>query len=363
MREKPPAAAGRNPYLSDLAQELCADELVYQSGPGRGSRVITVRNDRLRFEIWPDRGMSIGRFEWAGINLSWLSPVGPIHPHRSEPEGDGWLWTFSGGAVVPCGLLQVGHISVDNGERLGLHGRAAGLQAFDVGVTQDPRSDGGPTLTASGTMREVRVVGEFLEWRRTIATTLGSPAVVITDTVTNQGYETSPFMFLHHMNFGYPLVSPQSRIVVPSRKTQPFDENAERYAQSWDVPTAPRAGEPERVYYHDVVADESGRGWAGIVNPTLAGGLGIRIDWPLAELDRLVQWNMFASGQYVTALEPGNCWTEGRGAERARGTLKSLEPGETWSADVRLTVVHGSEDIDALTRRWTRGREANQNPA
>lgn len=339
----------RNPYLSDPHPELTADELVYQSGPARGSRVIMVRNGPLHFEVWPDRGLGIGRLEWAGINLAWLSPVGPIHPHRYEPDGDGWLWTFSGGALVPCGLSQVGHVSVDQGETLGLHGRAASLQASAVGVTHEVSSERSTTLTVAGTMREVRVFGQFLEWRRTLATTAGTPTITITDVVTNHGYEPAPFMMLYHMNFGYPLVSPAARIVVPAEHTRPFDQNAAHWADTWDVPTTPRPGEPERVYYHDVAVDHRGRGWAGIVNPQLAGGLGVCIDWPVERLNRLVQWNMFASGQYVAALEPGNCWTEGRGAERIRGTLQYLQPGETWTADVRLALVRGTEAIAALT--------------
>lgn len=347
-----PLEPSRSPYFGDLDQRISADELTYQSGPGRGARVIVVRNDRLRFEIWPDRGMGIGRFEYAGINLSWLSPVGPTHPHRYEPEDDGWLRTFSGGALVPCGLLQVGHASVDQGEALGLHGRAASLQALDVGVTRTTGSV--PSISVAGTMREARVFGNFLEWKRTIATELGTPALVVTDTVTNFGYETSPFMMLYHMNFGHPLVSPSARILVPSRHTHPVDSNAARYASEWQTPTPPESGVPERVYYHEVVAGNDGRSFAGIINEDLDGGVGIQIDWPLDRLHRLVQWNMFASGQYVVALEPGNCWTEGRAVERARETLKTLEPGQSWSGDVRLAVLHGLDDLERLKSRIAR---------
>lgn len=331
-------------YMSNYQTRLYAEELAYTSGPARGSRVIQVRNDKLRFEVLPDRGMGIGLLEYAGVPLSWTSSVGPIHSNRVEHPDDGWLRTFSGGALVTCGLTQVGRAAEDHGEHLGLHGRVANEAAYHVGVTDERHPD--TAVTVRGTMRETRVFGEYLVLTRQIRTELGSRTITVEDSVTNAGYASSPFMILYHMNFGFPLVSPSARIVVPSSRTHPFDENARQFVQDWDVPTPPKPSIPERVYYHDVLSDAEGHAVAGIVNPEL--GLGIRLNWSTRSLPRLVQWNMFESGQYTTALEPGNCWTEGRPAERGRGTLATLEAGQTWVGGVSLTVLSQPQEIEAL---------------
>lgn len=320
---------------------------MYDDGPGRGSRVIAVVNDRLRFEVLPDRGLGIGLLEYEGIPLSWSSPVGPVHPHYAEYEGYGWLRTFSGGALVTCGLTQVGNPDVDHGEDLGLHGRIANVPAHHVGVTRDNLKE--PEINVQGTVRETRVFGPNLVLTRRIATRLGEARVDIVDIVTNAAYVPTPFMVLYHMNFGYPLVSPSSRIVVPAMQSYPVDDEAARFMDSWDRPTLPEPGVPERCYYHEVAADSHEQVEAAIVNPDLQ--LGVSLVWSHKSLPKLVQWNLFASGEYVAALEPGNCWTEGRTAERARGTLVELAPGQEWIGGVSIRIVKGADSLDEMTHR------------
>jgi hypothetical protein len=48
-------------------------------------------------------------------------------------------------------------------------------------------------------------------------------------------------------------------------------------------------------------------------------------------------------GAYVLGLEPANCGTEGRSKERARGTLQSLEPGESreFQVEIEADAVDG----------------------
>lgn len=330
-----------------------ADEVQYVSGPGKGSRVIQIRNDRLRFEVLPDRGMNIGQLEYQGIPFAWISTVGSMSPHFYDPAGYGWLRTFSGGALVTCGLTQVGDPCEENGERLGLHGRISQIPAFDVGVQREWQGSD-YVISVRGVMRETKVFGEFLELSRTITTSLGSAKIHIHDEVTNQGHQPSPFMLLYHMNFGYPLVSPRSKIIIPSLNVHPYDEAAAQYLETQNVPSQPYPGEAERVYYHDMAAETNSQTFAAIVNHDLDHGLGVLIEWNKQDLPQFVQWNMFASGQYVVGLEPGNCITEGRVAEKQRGTLQYLEPGESRNIDLVITIVHNASDLKMLEERCSR---------
>lgn len=338
------------PFLSSMEALCSAEELAFTSGWARGSRLVRVRNDRLAFDILPDRGMGLGALDYRGIPLAWLSSVGPIAPAYYEPEGMGWLRTFSGGALVTCGLSQVGDPCVDGQESYGLHGRISTIPAQDVGIRR-AWEDQNYVLQIVGTMHEARVFGEFLALKRTITTTYEQPAIHIHDEITNHGYARVPLMLLYHMNFGYPLVSPQATLLLPSRHVAPYDANATTRLDQHTIPAPPQPNYPEHVYDHDLHAASDGETSVAIVNEALEDGLGLSISWNRATLPMFFQWNMFASGQYVVGLEPSNCSVDGRSKAREQHRLEYLDPGEQKTVDLHLSIVQGRQQIDELRER------------
>jgi hypothetical protein len=337
-------------FLSSMDPVCSAEELELVSGWARGSRLIRVRNDRVEFDVLPDRGMNLGNLAFRALPLAWLSSVGYAAPGFYEPEGMGWLRTFSGGALVTCGLTQAGDPCTDEGESLGLHGRISSVPARDVSVQRGWEGTD-YVIRVHGTMHQARVFGEFLELERTIVTTYGKPIIRIHDVIANRGYVSSPLMVLYHMNFGYPLVSPEARMLFPSRHVHPYDRAASTRLDLHTIPAEPAPGYPEHVYYHELSANSGGRTVAAIVNGTLDGGLGVSVEWNLATLPRFAQWNMFAAGQYTVGLEPANCLPEGRKPEKDRGTLEYLEPGASKVIDVDIAIVQGVDHIRELEER------------
>ena len=102
-------------------------------GPERGVRCLRVRNAAgLNFTILADRGMGLYDAQFQGVPLAFISAVGVTHPAYAEPQGMGWLRTWPGGLLTPCGLTQVGSPCNDNGEELGIHGRLSNLAAQQV---------------------------------------------------------------------------------------------------------------------------------------------------------------------------------------------------------------------------------------
>jgi Domain of unknown function (DUF4432) len=342
--------ADESRFLSSMDPFCSAEELEMMSGWARGSRLIRVRNDRVEFDILPDRGMNIGNLAFRALPLTWLSSVGYAAPSFYESEGMGWLRTFSGGALVTCGLSQVGDPCTDEGESLGLHGRISSIPARDVGV-QRGWEGANYIIRVHGTMHETRVFGEFLELKRTFSTTYGTPAIHIHDVIVNRGYMPAPLMVLYHMNFGYPLVSPKAHLLFPSRHVHPYDHAASTRLDLHSVPADPTPGYPEHVYYHALSSDSEGRTVVAIVNEALDGGLGVAVEWDLATLPRFAQWNMFASGQYTVGLEPANCLPEGRKSEIDRKTLEYLEPGTGKVIDFDIRIVQGADQIRELKER------------
>jgi hypothetical protein len=52
----------------------------------------------------------------------------------------------------------------------------------------------------------------------------------------------------------------------------------------------------------------------------------------------LVQWKMPGEGTHVLGIEPANCHLEGRAADRIRGTLVSLAPGQMVEYNLELSI-------------------------
>jgi hypothetical protein len=294
--------------------------------------------------------MDISAASFNGKSLCWRSPAREVHPYLYEPEGMGWVHGFFGGLVTTCGLTHLGAPCVDQGEPLGLHGKISYIPAEDVGIKQQWV---GPdyVMSVSGTMRQASVFGENLLLRRTITTWLGKSEILLKDEVENQGYDESPFMFLYHINIGFPLLSPVSRFVSSSEKIAPRDDEASDGIENFDRFGEPVRGYHEKVYYHEMKADKTGRvKCAVIIDDSRKNSFGLGLEYDKSELPQFVQWKMEGEHYYVLGVEPSNCWTEGRDREREWGTLRTIKAGEKKNFAVRFIVLKDSSELQTFTR-------------
>ena len=123
---------------------------------------------------------------------------------------------------------------------------------------------------------------------------------------------------------------------------------SETPVEGYDLWQNPQLGYQERVYYHeDIITDSSNIAKAVIRNPRFPlqngdGHITVTLSWSLDHLPRLVQWKMPGQGIHVLGIEPANCYVEGRVAERKRGTLITLDPGESHTHELELEI-----DIEA----------------
>lgn len=337
-------------HLGDMPQVAGATRLVLADGAEAGVEAIDVRSGGgLRFLVLASRGLDIAEAEFDGIPLAWRSPTGRAHPAFYEATGLGWLRGFSGGLLVTCGYTTVGAPSVDAGEELGLHGRASYLPAEHVAIEEGWTADG-YRIAVRGVLRQARVFGEHVVVRRTITTWLGSRAVRLDDEIENAGSAATPLMLLYHVNLGFPLLDEGAEVISPARHVRPRDaQAASGLADYWRV-HGPVRGYAEQVFYHDLEPEPDGIVEAGLINTGLRGGLGVALRFDHASLPRFIQWKMLGEGTYVIGLEPANCLVEGRAAERARGTLEYLEPGQQRRFWIGLQVLVGGE-VEAFADR------------
>ncbi|MGB8213450.1 MAG: aldose 1-epimerase family protein [Anaerolineales bacterium] len=313
-----------------------------QSTEGKESGVeqIQIRTGAgLTYSVLPSRGLDIGLAEFGGIPLSWLSPNGEVHPAYFNDQDTGWLRTAAGGLLMTCGLTQVGSPGTDAGEQLGLHGRAHHTPARQV--CAEGYWEGDEYLTVvRGKVEETCLFGWNLRLTRSIQSRLGKNQIVIRDVVENAGFEPAPHMILYHFNFGFPLMDTKTEIHFPAGSVSPRETDLPLEGlETWQIP---QPNYRERVYYHENLSTgEDGLAVVTLRNPhfPLADKpLTVRLAWETGSLPVLVQWKMPGEGTHVLGIEPANCHVEGRSAERERGTLVLLAPGETVEYHLEFSV-------------------------
>jgi galactose mutarotase-like enzyme len=313
-------------------------------GRPRGVRAADVwTGSGFRFLVLLDRGMDIGPAEHAGRALAFVHPA-LASPALHEPSGLGWLRTFGGGLVTTCGLSHYGPPDPE-GAGHGLHGRASHLPAENVRVRQEWRG-GEYVLEIEGETRESRLFAENLRLERRLSTRLGATSVTIEDRVTNEGFRPAPLAVLYHCNFGFPVVSPDSELVVDDRTVRPRDPVAAAGLADHRRFGPPQAGFAEQVFFHEPRASAGGFAKAALVNRAL--GFGGFVRWRTAELPVLAHWKMTGAGEYVCGLEPSTHeMRPTRRQLRDEGLLRELAPGE--AVEFRLEIGALPDEAAAAT--------------
>ncbi|TXK85031.1 aldose 1-epimerase family protein [Paenibacillus sp. N3.4] len=319
--------AGIRRFISAEGNEAGVEQIQVRTGAG------------LSYFVTPTKGLDISLAEYHGVPISWQSCNGDTHPRYYEPKDNGWLRTASGGLLMTCGLMQVGSACEDQGERLGLHGRAHHTTACQVTAGCSWEEDE-MEMRISGVIEETSIFGGHLRLTRQISSRLGENSLFIQDEVRNMGFHRCPHMILYHFNFGFPLLSEDTTVKFQGAKVQSREQ--ETPTDSYDAWHAPDADYQERVYYH--YHDSGSQPWVQIENPNfplVLGGVKVRVSlqWSADTLPNLVQWKMPGAGTHVLGIEPANCHVEGRRKERERGSLLFLEPGETVKYEIRLNLA------------------------
>lgn len=333
------ARVGRLSQLGGITSLVCAE------GRGKGISTLRVRT-AAGLELWvvPDKGMDIFEASFLGQSLCWHSPTGLVHPSYYSSRGLDWLGTFAGGLLTTCGLTTVGSPSVDGGQELGLHGSISNTSAEHVSWNETWDNED-CRFEIKGRVRETAVHGPNLSLERTISTTLHSKSFTIEDRAENRGVRESPLMVLYHFNFGYPLLTEHSQIFASPSKVNPIDEWSRQSLDNWMIFEPPIRNQHERVYFHELKRDPNG--WAAVVlvRDRRCPDFGIKLRYDATTLPEFVQWKMAGENHFVLGLEPGNCRTLGRSAERQRGALQTIQPGEERRFQINFEVLDSAQAV------------------
>ena len=313
-----------NTYIGQNAQLFGAEEHRLVGGKGDGMRLLEVRNGKgLCFTLSLDRAADISRLSVMGTNFGYFSPCGYVAPAYYDPNGAGFLKSFTAGFLTTCGLTNVGSPCEDNGEALGLHGTIGNTPVDSYSVSYE-----GDNMIIKVTVADTRFFGHKLVLFRTFTVSLTENKLTVKDEVKNLGNTETPFQMLYHYNLGYPLLSEDAIVKIPATKVTPRNEHAAEDIENCLRMEKPTAGYEERCYYHEM----QGMAKVEVENPAI--GRGLTMEYDTAALPCFTEWKMMGEYEYVLGIEPGNAYPDGRDVMREKGMLKFIAPGETKTHEV-----------------------------
>jgi hypothetical protein len=335
-------------YVGHMSQIAGAMPFEFKGGRSEGVRGIEVKTGSgFRFTILPDRGLDIAHAEFNGRPLAWICQNGIVNPQFFENGGIGFLRSFTGGLLTTCGLTQVGANCEDEQEVLGIHGRISHTPAERVAIDESWQGEE-YIIKISGVMKETCLYAENLVLRRTITTKMGETRLWIHDVIVNEGYNETPFMILYHINFGFPVVSEDSKLYASSTHVEPWingkGEPAEGIHNRFQHP---QPGYVYNLFLHEV-PKERDTVYFGIINE--AAQFGGYVAMHPQQLPRVTEWKMIGQQAYVVAIEPGNCIPEGRVDAKKNNRLATLQPGEMYAIDTEIGVLDNQETIQQFMK-------------
>lgn len=307
-----------NKYIGHPLQLYGVEEMRLVGGKGDGMRILNVRNNKgLEFIVSLDRCGDIVKLSLKGDNMGYFAPCGYVSPEYYDDKGAGFLKSFTAGFFTTCGLTAVGTPCTDDGEDLPLHGTISNTPCENIAHwIEDDK------IHIKLLVRDASMFARKLILEREYVCPINENVIYMTDKIKNIGSAVSPLEVLYHCNMGYPLLSENSQVSVPSNEVLPRNEHAKEGIEDCLKMEKPENGYEEKCYYHIM----SGTPTVSIYNPDINKGLNIKFD--TKELPFFTEWKMMGEYDYVLGLEPGNCYPDGRDVMRDKGMLEFLSPDE-----------------------------------
>lgn len=314
-------------------------------GNSDGCRCIDVgTGSGFEYTVVCDRGLDISLASFRGINLVHLTEEMEANPAFYDPWETEWLRTFSAGLLTTCGPTHLSSPCVDNGEKLGQHGRWSSLPGKQVCDLTDFENG---KIEIEGNLCDTVPFGHKLKIHRRIKSEFGKSSVIIEDSIKNEGGRPSPLNILYHVNFGYPLLDETTTIHVPSQNCCGYDDYTQERIGERNTVKAPDGENSEKNYLHTFDSkDNLVTVW--IYNKNIADGLAVYINFDSKQLPYLTQWALENVKDYVLALEPANVPCKSRDVLREQDMLPFLQPGETVNFRIEIGVISGNENIERI---------------
>ena len=336
-------------YIGHRDQLMKVKRIKMQEGKANGVEMIDVQNrSGMHFDVNVSRGMDIPYLDFCGENIGFISPCGVVSPEYFDDKGLGFLKSFTAGFLTTCGLKVAGAPCEYEGTSYGLHGNLSHTPAENVSCRIE-ENDGTPCAVIKGTVRDAVIFGDKMSLEREIKCFYKDRKFTLHDKVTNEGYKKVRQMILYHCNIGYPILTPDSEVYIPSLEVKARNSHAEEGIEKWMELQQADPDYEEMCYYHKLKPDVNNHSTVAVYNPELELGIAIEID--LSTLDHFVQWKMMGAGDYVMGLEPGSSTIDGIEDAVKNGSMKYLEPGESREYELTFHILKGREAYEQIKQK------------
>ncbi len=334
-------------YVGKLSNIIGASEYTLSGGRQHGVKIVEMYNDTgLRLRIMVDRGMDIANASFCGKPVSWDCKNGIVSPMCFENGGLGFLRSFAGGLVTTCGLTQAGDPCIDGDEVLGIHGRIDHIPAEKYAVEEYWDNDR-YCVKFKGECIQSCLYKEYIKFTREIVIKSGETRIFINDSVINEGFNETPFMYMYHINFGYPIVSENTRLYTDAEKIYALNEAAKNGANEPCAFQKPTTGYEYECFVHEMPKDKY-KVYAGLVNEEM--DFGAYVAYNPRQMPTFNTWKMMGEQDYVAALEPGMNLPVGRVSAKESGALHFLKPGDRYCFDYEIGILNGKENIEIFKK-------------
>lgn len=332
-----------NRMVGNPNQLTKARRIVYRDGVADGVKAIELHNQSgLYVTCIEDQCLNIFDFSYKGINCAFQTKNGLVSNRFYNGSGNEFGYYWPAGMMYTCGLANVGTPNDDNGIHHPQHGRIGMMPAENVTMEKTDSE-----VIIKGTIRDSLLCGHNLELNRTIIFPTKGREITIRDSVTNKEDLPAEIMILYHCNFGYPLLTPDSRMI--KGKGEIIDNvGTAKHPEDCGKSYEPQVAKEEEVYCHKNTPDKYGYGAAAIINDQLS--LGCYVKYKMDTLPLMMQWKNFPTYDYAMGLEPTNCYILGRNKERQNGTLEVLDPHKTKVYEIKLGILEGADEISAFEK-------------
>jgi len=314
-----------------------------------GIDALTLGNQRGFITILPFMGQMIWDAVFDGRNLTMKNMF-------SQPLPAGEIIETYGCYLFHSGMLRNGCPGPEDKHLL--HGEmpCAPLGKADLVYGE---KNGREFLRLEGRYEYVMGFGNHYLAQPSIELAPDSGVFEVTMSIKNLGGENMELMYMCHINplfeKGAKLIQPMSytpenvvtRISVPDHvrptpEWQAFLQDVAAHPEKMSILDAPKNYNPEFVFFLKNLAADQNNLTHFLMK--LKDGSGCYCSYSLKEFDHAVRWILANPDQSVAAFAlPATCEPEGYTAEKAKGNIKTLKPGETRSFTVQTGYLSAAE--------------------
>ena len=338
-------------YVGSMQQMAYIRKVTCEEGRSTGLRMFDVKNECLQYQVMCDKCLDVAGLTYKGINMNFLSKPGLQGRNHYDTNGQEALRSIMGGLFFTAGLENICAPYTNDTGSYPMHGRIRTTPAEQISSEETWTKDG-LKLKVSGSMREAELFGENMVLRRSIETMVGQKSIKVTDEIENEAFRDEPLMLLYHINMGYPFLTPDLKLYIPTRSVTPRDEASRGHEKDYDHMDKPKKNEPEYVFIHDMKSTSDKRTWVLAVNEKL--GLGLKIEYNMKNLPYFMEWKSTAAGDYVIGLEPSNSSVYGRAYHEQNNNLHMLKSFEKETNELIFTVLDGDAEIREAIEQFDR---------